>query len=142
MSIFWTILTILLIITEASTSYFVSIWFAGGAFAALISSLFDVGIIWQILIFVAVTTILLIATKPIVKKLRKTSFEKTNVDALIGKTAIVTEAITDNNSTGSVKLDGKIWSARSKHGTDINEGQLVTVEEISGVKLIVNIKEV
>ncbi len=141
MTIFWTVLTIALIIAEASTAYFVSIWFAGGAFAALISSLFEIDVIWQILIFVIVTTILLIATKPVVKKLRKTNFERTNVDALIGKTAVIVEDITDNNSTGTAKLDGRLWSARSKTGADIPAGTLVTIEEITGVKLIVNIKE-
>ena len=141
MTIFWTVLTISLILVEASTAYFVSIWFAGGAFAALISSLFDTDVLWQITIFVIVTTVLLIATKPIVKKLRTKTDEKTNVDALIGKTAVIIEDITDNNSVGSAKIDGKIWSARSKNGKDISKGQLVTVEEINGVKLIVNIKE-
>ena len=141
MTIFWTILTIAFILIEASTAYLVSIWFAAGAFAALISSLFEINIIWQIISFIAATTILLFATKPLVKKLRKTNFEKTNIDAIIGKTAVVIESIADNNSTGSVRLDGKLWSARSKSGEDISEGTIVTVEEISGVKLIVNIKE-
>ena len=141
MTIFWTVLTIALIIAEASTAYFVSIWFAGGAFAALIASLFKIHIIWQILVFVIVTAFLLIVTKPLAKKLRKTDFEKTNIDAIIGKTAIIVEDITDNNSTGSAKLDGNVWSARSKNGEDIQKGTLVTIQEISGVKLIVNIKE-
>lgn len=141
MTVFWTALTILLILVEASTAYFVSIWFAGGAFVALIASLLEVDILWQITIFVIVTIILLIATKPVVKKLRTKNDEKTNVDALIGKTAVITEDITDNNSTGAAKLEGKYWSARSKNGNDIQKGQLVTVEAINGVKLIVNIKE-
>ena len=141
MTIFWTVLTILLILLEASTAVFVSIWFAGGAFAALISALFDINFLWQITIFVIVTTILLIATKPIVKKLRTKTDEKTNFDALIGKSAIIIEDLTDNNSVGSAKIEGKIWSARSKNGKDISKGQIVTVEEIQGVKLIVNIKE-
>lgn len=141
MTIFWTILTISLILLEASTAYFVSIWFAGGAFAALISSLFDISVLWQLTVFVIVTAILLTATKPIVKKLRSKTDEKTNIDALIGKTAVIVEDITDNNSAGSAKIDGKIWSARSKNGNDIQKDTLVTVEEIRGVKLIVNIKE-
>ena len=142
LTVFWTALTIALIIVEANTAYLVSIWFAGGAFAALISSLFEIEFLWQLFIFILITTILLFTTKPLVKKLRTKNAEKTNIDAIIGKTAIVTEKIGCNNSTGAVKLDGKTWSARSKTGIDIDEGVSVTVEEISGVKLIVNIKEV
>ena len=137
MPVLWTILTIASIIIEAVTVNFVSIWFAGGAFAALICSLFNIGIWVEAGVFVVVTIILLIATKPFVKKMTRAEAEKTNVDSLIGKTAIVTEKICNNNSEGAAKIDGKIWSARSKTNEDIDAGQAVTIEKIDGVKLIV-----
>ena len=140
MPILWTVLTIASIIIEAATVNFVSIWFAGGAFAALICSLFDIGVWIEAAVFVVVTIVLLIATKPFVKKLTSATTEKTNVDSLIGKTAIVTEKICNNNSEGAVKIDGKIWSSRSLSDEDIEAGTAVTVEKIDGVKLIVKIK--
>lgn len=140
MTIFWTVLLVALIILEASTAQFVCIWFAGGAFASLICSMFDLEPWIQICVFLAVTLILLISTKKIVRKLKSSTNEKTNVDALIGQTVIVTEKISNIAGEGAVKLGGMIWSARSDNSDEIDIGEIVTVIRIDGVKLIVNKK--
>ncbi len=137
MTIFWTILLIALIILEASTAQFVCIWFAGGAFASLICSMFNLEIWVQVCVFLIVTSILLISTKKIVSKLKGNVNEKTNIDALIGQTALVSEKISNNASEGAVKLGGIVWSARSENGEEIDLGEVVTVVRINGVKLIV-----
>ena len=137
MTIFWTILLIALIVIEASTAQFVSIWFAGGALGALVVSMFDLNIWIQIAVFIAVTGLLLIFTKPLTDKLRHSAVEKTNADALIGKSALVTESISNFKGEGAVKIGGMVWSARSEDDTSIQEGSIVTVKKIDGVKLIV-----
>ena len=137
MSVFWTILLIALVVLEASTAHLVCIWFAGGALIALILSLLKIGIVLQICAFMIATVILLIVTRPLVAKLRNHHTEKTNTDALIGKEAIVTEAISNINSTGTVKIGGMTWSARTENNIPIQEGMVVTVQKIDGVKLIV-----
>lgn len=140
MTIFWTVLLVALIILEASTAQFVCIWFAGGAFVSLICSMFDLEPWIQICVFLAVTLILLISTRKIVRKLKSSSNEKTNVDALIGQSAIVTEKISNIAGEGAVKLGGIVWSARSDNSDEIDIGEIVTVIRIDGVKLIVNKK--
>lgn len=61
---------------------------------------------------------------------------KTNVYALQGKKAMVITVITMHD-TGSVKLDGQVWSARALEGLEIQKGTLVEVVRVSGSHLIV-----
>lgn len=137
MALFWTVMVILFAFIEASTSQFVSIWFAGGSFVSLILAICGAGIVWQSIAFVIASAILLILTKPIVNKLKKRSDEKTNVDALIGKTCVVKSGIDNIKGAGVVTLNGIEWSARSIGDLPIEEGSLVRVVKIEGVKLIV-----
>lgn len=139
--IFWTIAIIVFMVVEANTAQFVSIWFAGGSFAALVSAIFEVSIPLQILIFVLVSGLLLIFTKKFVDRLKSPTAIKTNFDALIGQTAVVTEDISNPDGKGAAKLRGIEWSARSADDTKIEQGTYVTVKNIDGVKLIVAIKE-
>ena len=140
MYIVWAIAILLFGILEGITAQLVSIWFLLGSVAALIASFFGASTAVQVVIFVAVTIITLIATRPIVKKRINTKFEKTNADRCIGNDAVVVEEINNLEPTGQVKADGKIWSARSSDGTIIPENTVVTVEKIDGVKLIVKTK--
>ena len=137
MTLFWTIFLIAMIIVEAATAQFVSIWFAGGALGGLIASMFDLNIWLQIAVFIVVTALLLIFTKPFTDKLHKSTNEKTNADALIGKSAIVTDTISNIEAVGTVKIGGMTWSARSEDDSIIEKGKVVTIKKIDGVKLIV-----
>lgn len=137
-SIFWLVAVIVLGVLEAATVGLVSIWFALGALAALISSLFG-GPLWlQLLLFFAVTAATLFFTRPLAKKyFNKADHKPTNSDMVIGKEAYVTEEINNLSGTGAVKCLGKEWSARSESGEIIPQGEIVTAVEIEGVKLIV-----
>lgn len=141
MALFWTILVIALICLEAATVQFVSIWFAGGAFAALIAAMSGAGIWLQTVIFVIISALLLIFTRKLIRKLKAKEPLKTNTDALIGQNGTVLELISNINSSGSVKVGAMVWSARSENGEDIPAGTTVTVKKIDGVKLIVDIKK-
>ena len=137
MTIIWLVLAVLMAVVEACTFQLVSVWFAIGAAAACITSLITDNIIIQAGVFVAVTAVSLIATRPLVKKLKKKGSEPTNADRYIGKTAIVITAIDNDNAEGMVKVDNQKWTARSEGGEKIPEGASVTVKAIEGVKLIV-----
>jgi len=137
MYIIWAAAIIVFGVLEGMTAQLVSIWFVLGAIAALIASLCGATLPVQIIIFVAVTIITLIATRPIVKKKINFTAEKTNADRCIGESAVVIEEINNLEATGQVKADGKIWTARSSDGSVIPKDKIVTVEKIDGVKLIV-----
>lgn len=141
LSIFWLAAVIVLGVVEAATVGLVTVWFALGALAALVSSLFG-GPLWlQILLFIVVTAVSLVTTRPLVKKyFSKGSHKATNADMVIGKDARVTESIDNINGSGAVRCMGKEWSARSETGEVIAEGETVIPIKIEGVKLIVKVK--
>lgn len=137
MLIFWIVMLVIFIVVEAVTAQMVTIWFAAGAAAALVAELLGAQAWLQWIIFVAVSAIALIATRPLVKKLTKTRVQPTNADRCIGQTAVVVEDINNLEGKGSVRVNGVVWTARSSDGTQFSKNEHVTVEKIDGVKLIV-----
>lgn len=139
MAYVWLGLMIILGITEAVTMQLVSIWLAGGALCASIAAMCGLNELWQVAIFLAVSAILLITTRPLVKKLTKNGKEeKTNSDRIIGEKVILTEEVNNLLQTGKAVINGVEWTVRSSSGSIIEEGKIVTVEKIEGVKLIVS----
>lgn len=137
MTIIWLALAVIMAIVEATTVQLVSIWFAIGGAAACVTSLITDNVVIQAAVFVAVSAIALIVTRPLVKKMKQRGAEPTNADRYIGKTAVVVTAIDNQNAEGMVKVDNQKWTARSESGEIIPEGATVTVTAIEGVKLIV-----
>ena len=134
----WFIGIIIFAVLEAMTFQFVSIWFAGGSLGALIAYLFGAGLTVQIWVFALVSAVLLILTRPILKKLLKQRKEPTNADRLIGQKALITEKVNNDLSTGKLMVNDVVWSVKSEDGQIIEKGTMVTIKAISGVKLIVS----
>lgn len=133
----WLAVIIITLVVEAMTAGLVTIWFSAGALAALISSYLGINFPMQIIIFIAVSAVALYFTRPLVKNKIHKNKVKTNADLVIGKQAIVVEDICPIEGKGQVKVDGKIWSARSENQKRITKDELVTIEKIEGVRLIV-----
>lgn len=135
--VFWLIIALIMLIVEALTAGLTTIWFAGGAFAALVCALLDLPVAVQIVIFFIVSICLLVFTRKIFVEKLKTGSQKTNVDALIGERAIV-EAAIPAYGVGQVKVGGQVWSAVcEKPDMEIEAGKLVKIHAIEGVKVIV-----
>lgn len=133
----WLILLVFFIMAEAATVTVVSLWFAAGALTALVASLLGAELWLQAVLFAAVSVVLLCALRPVVKKYFTPKLTKTNVDAVVGTTGLVTEKIDNTLSQGRVKLATMEWSARSTAGETVEEGTLVRVDRIEGVKVFV-----
>lgn len=135
---FWLILTLVMVIIELATVSLTTIWFAIGSAVAALSVAFthDFGI--QTIIFLTVSLLLLIFTRPVAKRKFNSKTVKTNVDSIIGSLCLVTEEINNIEETGAVKLNGMDWSARSTEEEKIIEpGTTVKVESVKGVHLYV-----
>ena len=141
MTIVWTAAIILFGIVEAVTAGLVSIWFVGGALAALISAFVGAPLWLQIVLFLVVSAVALAMTRPLLKKITTANMEATNADRVLGTVAKVTETIDNENSVGAVYVDGKTWTARSVDETIIAAGSLVCIERMQGVKLLVKLVE-
>ena len=136
--ILWLALLVIFIITEALTLGLTTIWFAGGSAAALIVSLAGGGFLISVVVFLILSLILLLMVRPLAKSKFNSYREKTNAQALIGKPAVVIESIDNIKAVGRVSVSGQEWAARSAdEDGSIEKDEIVTVKDISGVKLIV-----
>jgi membrane protein implicated in regulation of membrane protease activity len=132
----WVFLTVLCAIIEVITLGLTTIWFAIAALVMVFLSFMPIPLVYQIMIFLAISAVLLFFTRPIAIKKLKIGREKTNVDSLVGKTALVTKKITEFDR-GEVKLNGQIWTAKTENGSTLEEGSKCEVVRIEGVHAIV-----
>lgn len=134
----WVGLIILFALLEAATVGLTSIWFSGGAFAALLSCAAGLGGVGQFVVFAAVSLVLLIFTRPWALKYLKPHLIKTNYEQVISENVCVTEDIDNLRGTGAVVYQGEEWTARAyEHDKTFEKGMIVTVKEIRGVTLYV-----
>ena len=134
----WLIIAGVLFIGEILTVGFLLLWFAIAAVVAMLVSFITTNIFIQILVFVIVSVILIIFTRPILTKYTKNDNTVTNSNAIIGKIALVTEDISLLNSTGQINVDGEIWSAKTMDpNLTIPKGSKVEIIGIDGVKACV-----
>lgn len=138
----WIIIMVAAIVIEIATMGLTSIWFAGGALAAIIVELLHGGHYLQIAVFLIVSLVLLYFTRPMAVKYFNKERVKTNLDEIIGKQAVVTEKIHNLNATGKVTVVGQEWTARSNdERKSFEKGETVRIVAIKGVKLIVEAAE-
>lgn len=136
--IYWLIAVAVLLVLEIVTLGLTTIWFAGGAFAAFIAGQCQAPLWLQILLFLVVSIILLVFTRPIVEKHLNANRTKTNVDSLAGRHGKVIEEIDNFNQTGKVMLDGMEWMARSEDANiKIMPETKVEVKEVKGAHIVV-----
>ena len=140
--IFWLIVFIALLVIEIATLGLTTIWFAAGALVAFLAAFIGFGVPVQVIIFLAVSIILLILTRPIAMKYFNQERQKTNVESLIGQKAIVTEEVNSLQATGKVEVNGMEWSAKTEESDRIEANTVVSIKGIQGVKLIVEKEEV
>jgi len=141
--VFWLIVFAVAVIIEINTPTFFAIWFGVSAVLALILNLLDVSLYIQIPVFIVLTTVLILSSEFILRKelhMLGKPF-KSNINAIIGKTGVVTKAVDGFSYNGEVLIEGRRWSAISADGSNIPEGTKVEVVNIEGVKLIVKKKE-
>ena len=134
----WLIVACAFAILEMLTAGFMVIWFSVAALVALLFSLiFPEAFAIQIVIWGVLSIILLLFTKKFADKLNPTPVQ-TNVYSVIGKKANVIVEINGEKSTGQVKVDGDVWSAKTEEfNAIIPVGSVVEILRVDGVKLVV-----
>ena len=141
-TIYWLAIFVILLIIEIVTMGLTTIWFAGGALAAMAAGLIGFGTGIQILVFLVVSVLLLVLTRPIAVKYFNQGRQRTNAESLIGQQALVLEDIDTLQAAGLVEVRGQEWSAKTDEPNGrIAKNKVVVIEGIQGVKLIVREKE-
>ena len=134
----WLGILVLALVVESMTCDLIAVWFMPAALIAAILAFCNVPFFVQLLCFILVGLLLAIATRPLCRRFIGSRAEKTNANALVGKTALVTEEIRNIDEVGEVKIGGLCWSARAEDPTRvIAVGEQVGVLDIQGVKLSV-----
>ena len=131
----WLAATIFFVFIEASTFNLVSVWFAVGGAAALISCIFTGSLRVQSAIFVAISILCLLALRPLTARLRR-PLTPTNGDLNVGRTATILTPVTDD-APGRARLDGVDWNAQAVPGASFAPGDKCRVAAIRSTTLIV-----
>lgn len=139
MTLVWFILFIVFLVAEVVTfGALVSIWFCVGALVAMATAYFGGSLVLQIILFLLVSIGLLLGTRPFIKRYMRPKVSATNADRILQARGIVTEEINNLKGQGSIKVDGKSWTARNSEGEGIIPlGDEVIVTGIEGVKAMV-----
>ena len=135
--IFWSVLLVAAVIAEFGTQQLVSIWFAAGSLVALITAALGFSEIVQFVVFASVSLVLLIFTRPILRKFLRFEIRDTNVKSDLGKNAVVIQEIDPQKGTGRARLGDTEWRAVSSDSCVIQTGSIVKVLDIDGTRLIV-----
>lgn len=137
--IIWLAIAIVAIVIDIITSSFIFMWFALGAVAAIILSLFGIGMSWQIITFLFVGVLTVSIGYPWAKKKFKVNQNHTPLmeETYIGKVMIAENDIIE---TSKIKVSGIYWTAYNK-GKLIKKGDKFVITGLEGNKLTVKLKE-
>ena len=135
----WILVAVFLIAIDVITSSFIFMWFSLGAIVAIILSLFEVTVVWQIIAFLIVGVATVSIGYPWAKKKFKADVNHvpTMEQTYIGRTMIAEE---DMGKNSKIKVSGIYWTACNK-GKIIKKGEEFTITGLEGTKLIVKLKE-
>ena len=138
LNLIWLGLFIILIVIELFTVGLTTIWFAIGSLAAMAANTLGGNLIIQIIVFFAVSVVLMIFTRPWAARHLNRNRLKTNYESKIGEIIRITERVDNLKQTGKSIVDGQEWTVRSQNNSEIlEEGDLAKIISVSGVKLIV-----
>lgn len=138
MAVIWLAVLLVCLVIEIVTLGLATIWFAVGALAATVCVLCGFPLWAQNTVFVMVSFIFLLFTRPIAVKYFNKDRVRTNAEGLIGKVGIVISEIDNLQGTGQLTVAGQEWSARSlDDGVTFPVGVVVEIAAIQGVKLLV-----
>lgn len=134
--IIWLIVAAFFFILEIATEGFLVFWFGIGAVASIGTSFLTENISIQIAVFAVVSILLVLSTRKLTDKMKPKEVP-TNVYTILGKKAVVSQAIDNLKGSGQIKIDGDIWSAKSENDEPIEEGASVEILNIDGVRAVV-----
>ena len=141
-TIYWLALFVVLLVIEIITMGLTTIWFAAGALIAFVAGILGFGVTVQVFVFIVVSAVLLIMTRPLAVKYFNQERQKTNAESLIGQQALVIEDIDTLEAKGRVEIRGMEWAAKTDEPDGkIAKNTVVVVNGIQGVKLIVRDRE-
>ncbi|MEU6133172.1 NfeD family protein [Saccharopolyspora sp. NPDC047091] len=133
----WLIIGVILVAAEVLSGEFVLVMLGLAALGTALVVVAGAPPWLAVVVFAALAGGLVLGARPALKRRFLGGRElKTNVDALVGKHAVVVATV--DHQGGRVRIDGDVWSARASHEADVFEADsTVLVTEISGATAVV-----
>ena len=129
---FWVAITVICVVIETMTLALTTIWFGISAFVMVFLAFMPIPFAIQLFIFMVLSLILLIFTRPLVQKKLSQKKITTNYERVIGQIAVVTKKITAIDK-GAIKINGMEWTAAVRENITLEKGSKCVIEEIAGV---------
>jgi membrane protein implicated in regulation of membrane protease activity len=135
----WLIAGVVASVGEIVTMGFFLAPFAAGAFVAMLAAIVGAGDAVQVVLFATVTAASFALVRPVARRHLKTPPQiRTGTAALIGRSCVVLERISNDEGVGAVRIDGEVWTARAYDEDEVLEpGRRVQVIEIRGATALV-----
>lgn len=140
LSWFWFILAVIFAVIEACTMALTTIWFAIASVIMAFVAFLPIPFRYQLLLFIVISAVLFVFLRKISVQWFSKKKEKTNVEAMAGKTALVTKKITKFEK-GEIKVDGIVWTAKTEDDSELNKNTECIIERIEGVTAVVTQKQ-
>lgn len=135
----WAIAGIILLIVEIVTpGLFFFALLSVASFIAAVVAYFNPPSWVPMLSFFIASIVLIISTRPLLRKLITQERIPSNVDELIGKEALVKMRISPHEA-GVIKVGGEEWKAEATE--PIEEGSVVTIMKVEGTRTTVKKKD-
>lgn len=135
----WLGVLIICCIIEALTMGLTTIWAAIAALPMIFIARTGLPFRWQLLIFVIITLVLIVFTRPFVVKKLKLGKSKTNVNTMVGEEVLITKAITKFEKGEAKAKNGVIWSVKTSDGSEIKKNETAKVISVEGNTLCVSL---
>lgn len=135
--VLWLVLFLGLAAVETLTLDLFFIMMSIGALAALISTFLGAAFFLQVIVFCAVSLLMVLLVRPLALRHLKVGNrdQRSNIERLVGEPALTLETVT--GLSGTVKIGGDTWSARTVDGSLVPKGRKVSVSRIDGATAVV-----
>lgn len=133
----WAAMALIFMIAELFTAGFFLVCFGIGAAAAAVMALLGIDPLWQGVVFIVVSGIALLLTRPLARSLNERGVNTVGSDRVLNKEAIVLAEINPAVGSGMVRVDAEEWRAATEDGRSIAKGTIVKVIRIDGTRLVV-----
>jgi membrane protein implicated in regulation of membrane protease activity len=136
----WAVWLVLFLALAAIETLTLDLFFAMlsvGALGAMLAAILGAPVFLQVVVFCIVSLLMIFLVRPVAMKHleRGPRDQRSNIDRLIGASAVALEAV--SASAGTVKIGGDIWTARTADGSSLTAGSPVLVTRIEGATAVV-----
>ena len=133
----WFVVAAVFAIAEIFTAGFFILWFGVGAAVAGVLAAIGLSSAWQWIAFIIVSSLLVMLSRRFAERFSRPQPDGIGANRLIGKQAVVLEAIDNLRNAGRIRLDKEEWRAESATGEVLSPGTRAVVTGTSGTRLVV-----